>query len=172
MNRDAASDRRPIHVGRKIVLMLSDVVQGKGRCSMNDDDKQARYLIDQFNKYVSWVGRKKEVKISAAAVMLACVAGIVAVYNITGTLAYEFGQILSSQAIHLFAVAFLIIGLRWLCCAWKISREYENNERKLTALEDYRSRHKSLPEGLTFQCIIASEYKDLEKILKAASGSY
>jgi len=112
------------------------------------------------------------VNISAAAVSLACAAGIIAVHNITGRLAYELRYALPSEAVqHVYAIAFFLIAVRWLICAKRISREYENNEKKLTPLEDYRSWHKSLPDYLTFQCIVTSERKDLEKILKAASGN-
>jgi len=48
---------------------------------------------------------------------------------------------------------------------YSMTKEHERNAKKLISLENYRCRHKSLPDSLTFEIIVKEAPQQLEKLL-------
>jgi protein-S-isoprenylcysteine O-methyltransferase Ste14 len=117
---------------------------------LNDDE--ARYLIDQYNKYVSWKTRYNELTLVAVAISVAAASLGVAVAAL----------ILRSFPTNVFGViiglVLLLLVLAMFYNGWRqhrrIERDYEEYEKRLVALENYRSEHRSLPDGVTFKLIV------------------
>lgn len=132
---------------------------------MNDDD--SRYLIDQFNKYASWTVRRAEVELVGAGVVGTMLAIVV-------TLMYYSGMFASASfPANLLYLLFLALGILIIVrqigkIPKAIQQELERSTRRLVALEDYRSKHGSLPDGITFKRIVESKLEELEELLQAS----
>ena len=129
------------------------------------DDTEAKFLIDQFNKYVSWKTRHGELELVASAVAIATTG--------LGLSVAAFFWRLVDIVMTALTGAMLLAVLALLVLVWRLSsridKTYKDYEKRLTALEDYRSNYKSLPDAITFGRIInPKEFKtkDLEKLLK------
>ena len=126
------------------------------------DDSEARYLIDQFNKYASW-------SVSHWINILPYVAILVSVFALSFSLPETGWEVplLSDPMLRLYlplGVILLAIGAS-LSAAWKYNQETHSFEERLFVLERYRSKHKSLPDEVTFEWIVKSKPEDLEKLL-------
>ena len=124
------------------------------------DDSEARYLIDQFNKYSSWFLKGLEVMYPMIAVALAIVSLNFVLSNAMGLIPFSNLTIFLFVQILLLATVFAVF-----LASRSITRAHEHNQRKLIALEKYRSQHKSVPDSLTFEMIVKKKPEDLEKFL-------
>jgi hypothetical protein len=123
------------------------------------DDNEARYLIDQFNKYASWKARWWEIMFPFVAIILAADA----LYLSSVPVGERFGLVWAIVAGGFVVIAF-------------VTMEHDRRtrlgcEKRLILLEDYRSRHKlltsgALPDCTTFKTIIESKPEQLEKLLE------
>jgi hypothetical protein len=118
---------------------------------MNDD--QARYLIDQFNKYASWGTKQIGVMKSLAPLSLALFAlgWSVATFGRTTS---NMGDVVMLSAI-LVAVVFMVAYIYRE--EWRIADERSRNREFLIALERHRATFKSLPE-ITLQDIVGDKF--------------
>jgi amino acid permease len=112
-------------------------------------DDEARYLIDQFNKYASWGARRDEVFTGAYfALGIACLAVVVSIWN----------QVLPTErrtsAFNIVLVVLLLLICVFFGSYLLVRRRYNFYERTLGMLEGYRSNHKSLPDGITLRLVI------------------
>jgi hypothetical protein len=133
------------------------------------DDLEARYLIDQFNKYASWFLKGKEPMYALTALGLTGSAILFTMYAILGVY-----QLLPNFVVWIwffgiiFAMAYLYRKLQDLTKL--LLRENEDNRKRLIALENYRMKHRSLPDETTFEKIVGSSPEDLEKLLGSIRG--
>ena len=117
------------------------------------DDNEARYVIDQFNKYASWnVGRWIS--------MLPYLAIVMAVFAISFSLPETDWNVpfLSNPTIGLLVplgTILLVIGVT-MGVGWKYNQDSRSLSRRLFILEDHRSRFKSLPDEVTFTRVVES----------------
>lgn len=128
------------------------------------DDSEARYLIDQFNKYASWKARWWEIMFAFLAIIVAADA----LYLSSVPVGERFGLVWTIVAVVLVVIAFTTM-------------EHDRRmrlgfEKRLTLLEGYRSRHKlvtsgALPDSVTFKAIIESKPEQLEKLLEESEPS-
>jgi hypothetical protein len=133
---------------------------------MNDDE--ARYLIDQYNKHISWKTRHSELGFVAIAVAVATSAYVLSV-------ATFFWRPASLDNVGwILAFATMLAGAVMILLIWRESRRvekiYKDHEKRLTALENYRSRHKSLPDAITLKLIVEKP-DDVERLLKDSEGT-
>ena len=128
------------------------------------DDLEARYLIDQFNKYASWFLKGKEPMYSLTALGLTSSAIVITLFAILGVY-----QLLPNFVVWIwfFVIIFTMAFLyrRLMDFTKSMLREHEDNRRRLIALENYRMKNRSLPDGMTFEKIVGSPPEDLEKSL-------
>lgn len=131
------------------------------------DDSEARYLIDQYNKYASWKTRHGELELVGLAVAVATTGLAVSIAG------WFWRTSTTDTIVMVLPVPMLLLVFVMLVIGWRehlrIRRAYEDHEKRLTALERYRSRNKSLPDTLTFSKIIKfEEFKteDMEKLLQ------
>jgi len=117
------------------------------------DDDEARYLIDQFNKYASWDVRSWEIMLSFAAVLIA--ANALLLSSMTEKSKTEMGIWVWGFSLALFVAVFV--------AAQRAIRGDSGKRNRyrtiLVRLEHYRCRHKSvpnkaLPDGITFKLIV------------------
>jgi hypothetical protein len=120
---------------------------------LNDDE--ARYLIDQFNKYASWTSKDLSADLSLAVLALATIGVAVSIIG------------LPSETLGIF-LGFLLLALlvTFFCYVVTRSREHDRNKMKLIVLEKHRFRYKSLPDDATFVKILASKPEEIEKLLE------
>jgi MFS superfamily sulfate permease-like transporter len=133
-------------------------------------DDEARYLIDQFNKYASWNVSHWITLCSFLAVLLATTAVFL---SITGT----YQQIVSSPypynlIEYVIAVGFFLFML-WLLVKASVNYNHDirSFNKRLVILEDYRFEHKllpnkALPDCITLGLIVKSKPDELKKLLK------
>ncbi|MCJ7505564.1 hypothetical protein MUP05_03710 [Candidatus Bathyarchaeota archaeon] len=129
---------------------------------MNDDE--ARYLIDQFNKYASWASRGAELAFSAQALAVAFWALMISVMNLLGF----FSWILPPWNTVMVAVFVIpVMGLMVLSMRHyrKVDDEYRQDRRRLIALMDHYSKCRFLPDILTFATIVKWKPDQLKKAL-------
>lgn len=126
------------------------------------DDSEARYLIDQFNKYSSWFFKGLEPMYPTTIALIAVVAMSLTIFQALGL-----AQLPDlSRLIHVIIIVLLLaVTIIMMLISTDITKEHESNLKKFIALENYRSKHKSLPDSLTLNKIIASKPPDIEKIL-------
>lgn len=124
------------------------------------DDNEARYLIDQYNKYASWGVRFFEILFPYFAVAVA----IAALY-------------FSSVSFRVSWMRAFVLAIGALACLMAttyltITRHLKHREQ-LILLEDHRFKYKRLPDSVTFKKIVRSKFKpkDLEKLLKESEPS-
>lgn len=121
---------------------------------MGMSDDEAKFLIDQFNKYASWDVRSWEVMFPFVVVIIAANALLVSTIK-TDTWVWVITAIL--------AVVVLIF-------AWLImradSKKRSRHKDLLLLLEDYRSKHKALPETITFNLIVQKPKEAEDALLK------
>lgn len=123
------------------------------------DDNEARYLIDQFNKYASWNVRRLEPLLAYVAVSAA-----LGVFFFSRN---PFSDSLLNSLVIYAAVMVYLAGASSVVVI--VTNRHSGYRARLIVLEDYRSKHKSLPDTLTFSKIIKfKEFKtdDLDKLLK------
>ena len=118
---------------------------------MKDDD--ARYLIDQFNKQASWESGEWGRLIPYIALIAALEAFALSMSGIHADI---------GVVITIFFV-FLIIAIALSTADSLTRRSYRF---RLDKLEDYRYRHKSLPDGITFRTIDYWKPKQLARFLE------
>jgi hypothetical protein len=120
-------------------------------------DDEARFLIDQFNKYASWRTRRREVAIAGAAFGVT----IAAVYvSWVGYPNYTWWMLWSMQLL------LLVLGVLVFAVSLAIADQIGDYSKRLRALEAYRSQHRSLPQSITFEIVVESKSDRLKKLLK------
>lgn len=130
------------------------------------DDSEARYLIEQFNKYVSWKTRHGELELVALAVAVATAGLAVSVGGwVLRSVPPTIVTIVLPAVLLLLVLVIVLDGLRQ---HRRIERTYEDCEKRLMALEDYRSKHKALPDGITFRLIVEKP-EEVRRILGNSS---
>jgi hypothetical protein len=134
--------------------------------AQNMKDDEARYLIDQFNKYASWSMRGEELRLMVLAPGFAIIAIGISIF---------FYEKLPWSAVDTIVISCLVIVvaavvLQTLRRVLRTLDSYEDNRRRLLLLEDYRSMHEgtihALPDSVTFKKIVESKPDELEKLLK------
>lgn len=129
------------------------------------DDSDARYLIDQYNKYASWDVTSWQIMLPYIAVIIAAMA----------LLAYSLPRNdwiwLVNQLVY---IAVLIIGGRVMN---EDRKKRSGHKDLLLRLEDHRSkayarlpRGKALPDELTLELLI-NEPEQVKKLLDASGRS-
>ena len=129
------------------------------------DESEARYLIDQFNKFASWRLTRWNY---AYPVLTLLVAAMAIFYSLTGTyqavilLEHPYSEITRAAAWTFFFVmagvsAFTVGGY---------GKEVRFLQERLAILEDYRFKHKALPDSVPFTVMVERCPEQLEKLLK------
>jgi hypothetical protein len=132
---------------------------------MNDDE--ARYLIDQYNEYVSWSERPYEATGATIFILiLATLTLFLSLMSMRSTtpgflFSWLFGSVILPWFIWGFASG---VALLFFAFYRTIRHVYRGHERRLLALERYRSRHKSLPDSITLELVVKQPDK-AEKLL-------
>jgi hypothetical protein len=121
--------------------------------NMNDDE--ARYLIDQYNKYASWGPRPFEVLLPYVAVALALMA--------------LFSPAVSPQesAVRTLLYGVPILTIVVLTIVFIVGR-YGRYKDQLVLLERFRSKYKSLPDSVTLDVLLKHNAKKLTDLLDEA----
>ena len=132
---------------------------------MDKDD--AKYLIDQFNKYVSWsVGQPTQLLVAGVACFIAMIALVITAMSVYRQ---EIGLV---KDVPLYGWPYL--GLMVLASIMAVLTgyggsytfgKYRDSKDKLHVLMNFFSRHQSLPCDLTFEKIVRQRPKDLESFL-------
>lgn len=143
------------------------------------DDNEARYLIDQYNKYVSWRIRRDEVSLIAVSAMLACAALVSSTFALLVSSVAPFEPPASTldrvnQWAHLITLLILLVMATLALSQIQIHRTQNWHKRRLARLEEYRFRHKSLPDSITFSEIVDPKQlkeKQLREELERAERS-
>lgn len=134
------------------------------------NEKEAKFLIDQFNKYASWsIGQPAQILLSCGAITLSSL--VIIVSTLHPALNPWISDLQSPSRYIYFMSEFIVIygftaGVI-IFVSWAIIL-HGRNEDKLTLLVDYWFRHKSLPDELTFEEITSGKFKkpkDLRKRL-------
>jgi len=134
------------------------------------EDDEARYLIDQYNKYVSWAERLHETTATFVILTVAVTSlflSVVSYFSRGGT-----NQDPTSN-LFVFVFAWGMAGFAASVFLWfsvSLRSRYLDHWRRLSILEDYRSRFKSLPDCITFRKVVESKPSELEKLLKDAEN--
>jgi hypothetical protein len=125
------------------------------------NDIEARYLIDQYNKYVSWAVRAREVFF--AVYFGFSMAGLALLYSI----AFQVMPTEDKYALTLLAVVTLF-AFMWAFRIYdkRVISTYRSHRSCLCMLEDYRFKHRLLPDQVTFRKIVESKPEELETLLK------
>jgi len=140
---------------------------------MDKDD--AKYLIDQFNKFASWgVSQPLQQVYSTLALIVGCWAIITSLF-------VAFLQLFPPPSVMertvvgfgIPTVMFILILFflrRVSRLSGKVMDAHGRNIEKLTALMDYLSKCGSLPSDLTFEKIVKSKPEDLRKSATSEEG--
>jgi hypothetical protein len=107
------------------------------------DDDEARYLIDQYNKYVSWHVRGREIRLVETSLLLALFAIFLSLA--TGTVEEKVMALPNSVRLFVYTFAALGMFLVVMRDGRKTRKEYKDSETRLMLLEDHRSNFGSLP---------------------------
>jgi len=126
------------------------------------DDDEARYLIDQFNKYVSWRVRRTELWLVETASLVSVIA--------LGIVLLNQGGYLSGWVLVIYLVIWTLLMLLGHVDSRRIDQTHKRLQKRIEALESYRFRSKSLPDEITFSKIIDPKLKqdDLRELLERA----
>jgi hypothetical protein len=134
------------------------------------DDSEARYLIDELNRYAAWRTARSQLDFSGWTIAIAFFAFCLAVLSI---FAVNFPMELASRTVLLALVLpILFLGLAVWAVLWirgdyeKARREQGDDEKRLLTLEDYRSKRKSLPDGITLRKIVGLTPEELKELLE------
>lgn len=133
------------------------------------DDTEAKFLIDQFNKYASWRSKKEEMRLTMFGLALAIFA--------MGFSVYFFDKRPWSWVDTIFMICLTIaVGVGIFTVTRAVRRvfsTYEDDTDRLKALEKYRFENKKLPDTVTFEKITDPKLKaeDFEKLLRANEPS-
>ena len=134
------------------------------------DDNEARYLIDQFNKYASWSTARIQFYFSewtsSFAASALCIA-ILSLFAANASVAVTYRTIVLG-IVAPFSLIIVVGGgaVSVFRDLRKAKEEQEECEGCFLALEEHRSKYKSLPDGLTLTKIVESELDELKKLLK------
>jgi hypothetical protein len=131
------------------------------------DDSEARYLIDQFNKFASWRLRREELRLTVLGPGIAIFAvGISVMF-------YDKHPWSSTDTILMIcsSIALVTVILLLLRRLGRMFDGYADDIARLKALEEHRSKFKSLPNEISFCKIVDTKPKDLEELLKASMPS-
>lgn len=134
------------------------------------DDNEARYLIDQYNKYASWSTARIQFYFSEWTISFAGVAVCIAILGLFAANIPADGPY-RTYMLGVFAPVSIMIlvavGARQVYRdLGKAKKEQEEDEKCLLTLEEHRSKYKSLPDGLTLTKIVESELDELKKLLE------
>jgi len=128
---------------------------------MRMSNDEAKFLIDQFNKFASWRWRREELRLTVLGPGIAIFAIGISV------LFYE--HPFSSTSIALMyglSIALIVVILLMLRRLGGMFDGYADYIARLKALEEHRSKFKSLPESISFATLVDSRIEDLKKLLK------
>ena len=137
---------------------------GTGARLMDDDD--AKFLIDQFNKFASWRIAQSQFEFSQWATFLALVALALSVMIISWQLIKpptEFAVVIMVSLMVIACVAYVMMRKEYRA----VRAEHNNDASRLLALEEHYLRFKSLP-SITLAKLVDSKFtpEDLKKFLK------
>ena len=128
------------------------------------DDNEARFLIDQFNKFASWRSKREEMRLTMFGLVLAIFAMGFSVYF------YEKRPWSWVDAIFMICLTIGVgVGVFTVTrAARRVFSTYEDDTDRLKALERYRFENKKLPDTVTFEKITDPKLKaeDFEKLLR------
>ncbi|MCJ7768462.1 hypothetical protein MUP79_08730 [Candidatus Bathyarchaeota archaeon] len=132
---------------------------------MDDDD--AKFLIDQFNKFASWRIAGTQFEFSKNAILVALLALGLAVVSISWQYTFRPTTELAfagACSLMIVVVAVFVVIVRQHRA---VGVEHDNDVSRLLALEEHYSRFKSLP-SITLAKLVDSKFtpEDLEKFLK------
>jgi hypothetical protein len=136
-------------------------------------DDEARYLIDQYNKYAAWNAGYWSTSLPYLALFLATVALVFSILFQTEPSAFRTYPVDLIMILSAFGLLILVM-VALLGSELKHIKEHLAFCDRLVMLEDHRSRYKSLPDALTFEKIISLKKlktKDLETLLKESEPS-
>jgi hypothetical protein len=122
------------------------------------DNEEAKHLIDQFNKFASWVVRPRELFLVYFALYVAAFSPLLAI------LAQHYGST-DVIVVGWTCLAFLVVLVSFYHFTWARG-VLDVFARKLVALEDFRLAAKSLPDTVTLAAIIGSSPEELRQMLE------
>jgi len=121
------------------------------------DKEHAEFLIDQFNKYVSWsVGQPTQLMVAGVATFTAMIALVVTTISV-------FRQEIGLVLMVLASIMAVLTGYGGSYTFGK----YRDSKDKLHLLMNFFSRHQSLPSDLTFEKIVRQRPRDLKSFLES-----
>ena len=134
------------------------------------DDSEARYVIEQFNKYASWVAKAIEPGLSFMALLIASSALVIVGWSIAvpvESISFLLRQVLFWITIGIFIVTVPVLTIP----VHRAIDKCRDNEERLRMLEDYRFKYKSLPDTLTLETIVTNTPEELRELLEADQPS-
>jgi hypothetical protein len=139
----------------------------------HDNKEDAKFLIDQFNKFAAWRIAERQFEFSSHAVRLALIAvliSIVAVSWASSKPSTYVAFVFTGLLVAMIVVYFVFISRDYR----KFSADDDDDASRLLILEEHYSRFESLPH-MTLERIIDFKPEDLRKYLKenepSATGS-
>jgi Ni/Fe-hydrogenase subunit HybB-like protein len=131
-------------------------------------EEDAKFLIDQFNKYVSWTLKSADWTLSLAAVSISTLAVVISMASIaTSSMQPE------DWWKYLNIAAFIIIALVLGFIVYRNGRVYDRvremqmkNKLLFSYLLEYFLRYKSLPNSINFAYLVTVEPDGLQKLLQ------
>jgi lipopolysaccharide export LptBFGC system permease protein LptF len=135
------------------------------------DDGEARYLIDQFNKFASWRIAETQFELSQSATLIALLAVGLSVVGISWQYTKPPTEFAFVSTLFLMVIVLgIYVAMRREYRA--VRAEHKDDASRLLALEDHYSRFKSLP-SITLAKIVDSKFtpEDLKKLLKESEPS-
>jgi len=134
------------------------------------DKEDAKYLIDQFNKYASW-SMIQHYQLSLTLDPL--LVSVLALFVSSGFVLFPDLSRSSIYArigfIAFLIVVFLFVQRRAIRKFNEASLEQDENETVLQLLMDFYLRHKSLPDNLTFEQVVSGKPAELKILLQCES---
>jgi hypothetical protein len=138
---------------------------------LNEND--ARFLIDQYNKYASYALKPLDWSISLGALSIAILAVTLSVFSqathiVAGGWWFEIFEL-----VYLFAIgAFLVFFYHMYSKTISMFRhEQLDHTLRFGYLIEYFLAHKSLPDSITFAYLLTTEPDDLKKLLSHSKAS-
>jgi hypothetical protein len=126
---------------------------------MNDDE--AKYLIDQYNKYASWRTKDTELGLSQWTAILAMLAILVSIVSLAlrGAPLDIFSPVLGLPWVYLWLTLAIVVVCFVMYARGYIETtgQYADDAYRLLILEKYRSRFHSLP-SLTLDKIVDPDF--------------
>jgi F0F1-type ATP synthase assembly protein I len=136
--------------------------------SRDNNKEDAKFLIDQFNKFAAWRIAERQFEFSSHAVRLALIAVLISILAVSWAASKPstYVTLVIAGVITGILIAIMVVYLLFISCDYrKFSAEDDDDASRLLILEEHYSRFESLPH-ITLEKIMDFKPEDLKKYLK------